>query len=48
MKTYISIFDKKATLANNKKEATDKLGISANKVITSDIHLSMLKGYDIV
>jgi len=48
MKTYISFFDKKATLANSKKEAAKNLGIASYKVIISDVHVSMLKDYIIV
>jgi hypothetical protein len=48
MKTYISFFDKKATLANNKKEASKNLNIPAYKIIISDVHISMLKDYQIV
>lgn len=48
MKTYISFLDKKATLANNKKEAAKKLSIAAYKVIISDVHISMLKDHSIV
>lgn len=48
MKTYISLFDKKATLAKNKKEASKKLGVAEYKVIISDVHISILKDYTIV
>lgn len=48
MKTYISLFDKKATEANNKKEASKNLGVPEYKVIISDVHISMLKDYSVV
>ena len=48
MKTYISLFDKKATEANNKKEAAKKLGVAAYKVLISDVHISMLRDYTIL
>lgn len=45
MKTYLSIFTKTATKANNKKEAAKKLGISTNTVITSSCHIDYCNGY---
>ena len=47
MKTYITI-NKKATLANSKKEAAKKLNVTTNNVIISDVHISVLKNYQII
>lgn len=46
MKTYITI-NKTATLANSKKEAAKKLGVSVNNVHISGLHIEYLKGYSI-
>lgn len=48
MKTYISIWDKKATLANSKKEAAKKMGISESKVHISGLHIGYLVGYETI
>lgn len=48
MTTYLTIFGKKATLANNKKEASTKLGVSVGRVHMSDVHIDFLKDYEIV
>lgn len=47
MKTYITI-NKTATLANSKKEAAKKLGVTANNIHISAVHIDFLKNYKII
>ena len=48
MKTYITIINKKATLATSKKEASKKLGVSVGNIHISAVHIDYLKGYELV
>ena len=47
MKTYFTLSNgKKATLANNKKEAAKKLGVKINNVIISHCHIDFIKEFE--
>ncbi|MCT4228727.1 hypothetical protein HZP39_04335 [Elizabethkingia anophelis] len=47
MKTYITI-NKTATMANSKKEAAKKLGVTVNNIHISAVHIDYLKNYKVV